>query len=120
MLNRLFPVVPRLLLAVLLATFLSPGFGWQVVTSHSGAVTIAAVVAPDEAGHDHDADADHHESAAHGDIGHLLSHLPGFVHHAAQLPAATAAGIAYPPPQYPYSHADAEPPFKPPRSFPFA
>lgn len=75
----------RLLLALMLLTFLSPDFGWQVVAGHDALAHMAAE--GDDHGHGHDHD-DHHEAVlageasghdhedAHSMIGHVLSHMP--------------------------------------------
>jgi hypothetical protein len=115
---------------VLFATFLSPGFAWQAVASHSGlAHAEQAAVAVDGDHHDHGSGAsaaihvahdDHHDAAAHADIGHLLSHLPAVMAEAAPLPSP-AAGVIDCPPRLPaVPRADPEPPYKPPRSLPSA
>lgn len=64
----------RFLLALMLATFLSPAFAWHM---HAGHDEIAAQATASHAHHD---DADSHAQAdgpmdAHASIGHLLGHL---------------------------------------------
>lgn len=69
--------VARVLLAVMLATFLAPSFGWHM---HAGHDEIAADV---QSLHGHEHDGEHHATDddgqagdAHESIGHLLGHLP--------------------------------------------
>jgi hypothetical protein len=93
----------RLLLALMLLTFLSPGFGWQVVAGHD----LLAHAAAEAHGHghdDHDHDHDHHGAVlaggtaahdhedAHSMIGHVLSHMP-----AAAVSAALTPQLPYQP-----------------------
>lgn len=112
----------QLLLAVLLATFLSPGFAWQAVASHSALAHADLAAGADDGRHHDDADRHHHDhdETAHGDIGHLLSHLPAVMSDATPMLSETAGDNAYPPRRPTFPHADPEPPFKPPRSLLFA
>lgn len=78
--------ISRLLLALMLLTFLSPGFGWQMVAAHESPLHDTAVA---EAGH-HDrghhgehpaekslaAEHDHGYGDAHTMVGHVLSQMP--------------------------------------------
>lgn len=104
---RLRLLTARLLLAVMLLTFLSPNFGWQVVAGHELLGHPAAEVADHDPHHDagtrddhvphgHGGEHDEHERAAshghdhedaHSMIGHVLSHMPATTLSSA-LPAA--------------------------------
>lgn len=80
----------RLLLALMLLTFLSPSFGWQIVAGHELLERAAVAV---EADHHHGHEHDHHDAAptdaslthehehedAHSMIGHVLSHMPATI-----------------------------------------
>jgi hypothetical protein len=117
--RKIIPFALRLLLAVMLATFLAPNFAWQTVASHGEVAHADGVAVADDVDHHHDDDAHHqdHDEAAHSQIGHLLSHLPVVMpEHTPILPPA-ATQTAYPPPHHTFALADIEPPFKPPRSF---
>ena len=69
--------VGRVLLAVMLATLLSPTFGWHM---HAGHHEIEAAADSHDHGHDqgghHSRDDGEGEIDAHASIGHLLGHLP--------------------------------------------
>lgn len=122
--KRLVDLASRLLLVALLATFLSPRFGWQSVASHDELAHADSAVRA-HADHHHAPDAHHdghgdHDDSAHGEIGHLLSHLPVVPSDfkAAPPPAAESAG--FPPRLSIVRVADLEPPYEPPRSSLFA
>lgn len=124
MATAIFPLTLRLLVVVLLASFLSPAFAWQKLASHSALAHADAVVVADEAHHDHDHDGagygHDHDDAAHGHIGHLLSHLPVMTADIAPLLPAPAHTVFYPARRCSVTHADPEPPYKPPRNVLFA
>lgn len=122
MARKILPLTIRLLLVVLLATFLSPSFAWQAVASHEASAHADSGVVADDVDHHHEADAHHHDhdEAAHGEIGHLLSHLPVVVPDSTPLLPPAATPIAYPARHHTFPHADPEPPYKPPRSVLFA
>lgn len=71
--------ISRFLLALMLATFLSPSLAWHMHAQHH------EIAAEAKAGHGHDHDGDHHAASngagdahasdAHASIGHLLGHL---------------------------------------------
>jgi hypothetical protein len=122
MMKKTLPLTLRLLLVVLMGTFLSPSFGWQMVASHGESDHASVAVMADHAdihlesdGRDHD-----HDDVAHGQIGHLLSHLPVFIYETAPILAPAAVRNAYPVRRHTFSYADTEPPFKPPRNILFA
>lgn len=121
--TRLIDLASRLLLVVLLATFLSPGFGWQSVASHGElAHADMAVVAHGGHHHEHEHDAHHadHGDAAHSEIGHLLSHLPMLLSEIEAAPRPATASTDFPPRHSTVPLADLEPPYEPPRSPLFA
>ena len=122
MLKRNRPLILRLLLVVLLATFLSPNFAWQTVASHSAVAHADVGIVAEHVGHHHEVDVHHQDQddAAHGQIGHLISHLPAVMSGSTPLPSLAAARIAYPAREHSFAHADPEPPFKPPRDLLFA
>ena len=114
MLFRLNRSIARLLLAVMLATFLSPSFAWHMHADHHEIAAHAEMPAP----HEHDGD-DHAgmdaQSGAHASIGHLLGHLTMHVPQFGVFPSpaiqgsAPEAAIPAPP-----IAADSSPPFRPP------
>jgi len=63
-------MIVRMLLALMLATFLSPGFAWHMNADHR---TVLGHM------HDHDDDPSHADDDSHADahasIGHMLGHL---------------------------------------------
>lgn len=79
-------ITRRLLTALMLLTFLSPGFGWQMVASHDLLEHEDVAVELDPHDHDDPHDRDHHEAGpapdehphedAHSMIGHVLGHMP--------------------------------------------
>lgn len=95
MTSRLGLLAGRLLLEVMLLTFLSPSFGWQVIAGHD--LLEHGPVAVEEEHHPHARDGDHddhdqpiphghdHEDA-HSMIGHVLSHMPAVTVSAALPP----------------------------------
>lgn len=100
----------RLLLAVMLATLLSPSFAWHMHAEHEEIVA-----------HGHEHGGDEHAATdgaggAHTSIGHLLGHLPMQMSRfeipvaLAEEVAPPAAASAPPPP------AESPPPYRPPLS----
>lgn len=74
MLHRVSRKIAYLLIAALLATVLSPSFGWESVASQAAhGHDVAALNDHDGPTGQGDEDSHHH----HGCAGHLLSHLPG-------------------------------------------
>ncbi|MBI5660226.1 MAG: DUF2946 family protein [Nitrosomonadales bacterium] len=122
MMKKIFQHTLRLLLVVLIGTFMSPSFAWQMVDSHSEQADTSVVIS--DAGH-HESHMHHHhdndgddDDAAHGQIGHLLSHLPVITHEAATTLLPATNPVAYPTHYTIAACVDAELPFKPPRSLP--
>jgi hypothetical protein len=107
----------RLLLFVLLVTFLSPSLGWQLLASHEQIEheRIEHAHAPAALHDNHD-----HETDAHGHIGHLLTHMP--VHISTVTPPAPAPGATPGPsaPSLSTTFRDSEPPHHPPSVLSFA
>ena len=116
----IFIFISRLLLVVLIGTFMSPGFAWQMIDSHSEQADISVVMG--DAGHHehhhHDNDGDD-DDAAHGQIGHLLSHLPIVVSDIAPLLPAQESSAIFPGYARVFACTANDPPFKPPRNFLF-
>lgn len=127
----------RLLLAVMLLTFLAPGFGWQLVAGHELLSQAAAEMADHRRQHDAGAadaprrqdrageHADptrqayhgHDHEVAHGMAGHVLSHMPAPPSHAAlplYAPHQPVMQGAEPPLLLPQSPPDQ--PYRPPQS----
>ena len=105
----------RILLFVMLATFLSPSLGWQMIASHeqlahAGSALPVITYGDDHAGHDDQSDA-------HGAIGHLLTHMPMDLLATATIrfsPGAECELRALP---FSFHDTAAEAPFRPPRSY---
>ena len=108
--HRVRLLASRVLLFAMLATFLSPSLGWQMIASHEQlehAGTSLSVL-------HHEGDHDDHGDA-HGSIGHLLTHMP--IHLATSgLFVLTSGGeselLA---PQFSLHSSIPEAPFRPPR-----
>lgn len=70
--HRVYLLTARLTTLVLLATLLSPHFGWQMLASHDELEHVLAhSTQGEDARHHHD-----HENDAHSLLGHLLTHMP--------------------------------------------
>lgn len=121
MARKIFPLTSRLLFVVLFATFLSPSFAWEKVASHGVSAHADAVMAAGDVDHGHEGDghSHDHDDAAHGQIGHLLSHLPVMTADIAAALPPTVGGIVYPAHHHAVVYADPEPPYKPPRTLLF-
>lgn len=117
MATRLIHSVSRWLLVVLLATFLSPDFGWQTLASHGGLAHVDPVATVPDGDHDHDHGHHHgdHDDGAHAEIGHLLSHLPVVSVGTAHVFHQAVGGTQAPSREHAFLCADAEPPDEPPR-----
>lgn len=122
MMNPIFIPTLRLLLVVLIGTFMSPSFAWQMIDSHNE-TTIASVVGNDDH-HHHENDLYHHHheddgdgdvDTAHGQIGHLLSHMPAVLQEVKSLPLSPADSIAFSACLRTFAFAATDPPYKPPR-----
>ena len=102
----------RVLLIAMLATFLSPSLGWQMVASHEQLEH--AGVAVTVAGHDHDGDHDDHADA-HSSIGHVLTHMPIDLAATTTIRFSPGNESELLPPQFSVHDTPPESPFRPPR-----
>jgi hypothetical protein len=84
MFGRFRYLYPRILLVMMLVTFLSPSMGWGTVASHEQLTHATVEIDWEELEHGHSHD-NHHSSLpdeshdyqdAHSSIGHLLAHMP--------------------------------------------
>jgi hypothetical protein len=75
-----FRFIARLVLAVMLVTFLSPSFAWESLAAHDeSGHAVAHSHAPEGAAAAQHGDGENaHEDGAHGLIGHLFAHMPAF------------------------------------------
>jgi hypothetical protein len=123
-----FPkIILRLLLVVLIGTFMAPGFAWQMIDSHSEEADVQ--MASDASHHEHESNFllyhhHHHddgddEDLAHTQIGHLMGHMPAVIYEAGSLPIHPAQWIAYPDYCLTFALVGISPPFKPPRTYLF-
>jgi hypothetical protein len=120
-------IILRLLLVVLLGTFMAPGFAWQMIDSHSEEtdVPMANDAGHHERGsgllyhHHHHDDGDDDEDMAHTQIGHLMGHMPAVIYETGSLPIHSAQWIAYPDYCLTFALVGIAPPFKPPRIYLF-
>ncbi|MDO8312000.1 MAG: hypothetical protein Q7T25_08680 [Sideroxyarcus sp.] len=121
--NKIFTSTLRLLLVVLIGTFMSPSFAWEMLDSHSEEARLSVMGDADH--HDEKIEAHHHHhdsdggDAAHSQLGHLLSHLPALMHMIELAPVAASTSSRVPTETYSLIQADTAPPFKPPRNFLF-
>lgn len=125
MMNRILTSTLRLLLAVLISTFMSPSFAWQMIDGHHE-TTIASAIGNDDHYHQendlhhhhhHDHDGEGDDDTSHNQIGHLLSHLPVVMQQIKSLPVSPADSSPFPVCKRTFACAAKYPPFKPPRSF---
>jgi len=107
-------LVARLVLAVMLATFLAPGFGWQANATHDE-IAHASPGHLDAHHHDHDSDTANHDDEAHSAVGHLLGHLPAFLSSIAALPAIAPPRSEFAEMFVQWPRISLEPPLRPPR-----
>lgn len=100
----------RALLFVMLATFLSPSLGWQLIASHDqlghagGSLAIA----------DHADEHDDH-SDAHSSIGHVLTHMPIDLGATTTIRLSLGKESELLSPQFSLHDTPPEAPFRPPR-----
>lgn len=107
----------RLLLVVLVSTFMSPSFAWQMIDSRNE-TTIASFSGNDDH-HHHDDDGEGDVDTTHSQIGHLLSHLPVLMVDIAPLPVVQADASAFSACGIVFTFTATDPPYKPPRTFLF-
>ena len=104
--------VARVLLALMLATFFSPSFGWHM---HAGHHEIEAATQPHDHGHGHsDHSGSEGEIDAHASIGHLLGHLPMQLMQSALFIASAEAVAPDDAVAVPLIASDSSPPYRPP------
>lgn len=109
--------VARVLVAVMLATLLSPSFGWHM---HAGHHEIEAAADSHDLGHGHDQGGHHSgddgegEIDAHASIGHLLGHLPMQLMQSALFIASAEAVAPDDAVPVPLMTSDSSPPYRPP------
>jgi len=114
----------RLLLVVLVSTFMSPSFAWQMIDSHNE-TTIASLLGNDDHHHEHDLYHHHHhdedgegdDDTAHSQIGHLLSHLPAVMRDIVALPMSVTNSSVFAICIVAFTYTTTDPPFKPPRNY---
>lgn len=102
----------RILLFAMLATFLSPSLGWQMVASHEQLEHAGMAISV--AGHDHGDNHDEHADA-HSSIGHVLTHMPIDLVATTTIRFPPGSESAMPSPQFSYHDTPLESPFRPPR-----
>lgn len=100
----------RVLLFAMLATFLSPSLGWQMVASHEqlehAGVAVSVV----------DHEDDHHDHGdAHSSIGHLLTHMPIDLAATTTIRFSSGTEAELLSPQFSLHDTPPESPFRPPR-----
>lgn len=100
----------RVILVVILATFLSPTLGWEMIAGHELAHSDT-----NDADHNHDRDPKSHDHKnPHSFMGHLLTHMPMGFSSAPQIDAAPSVIADLPDPLYSEEYNFPEPPFHPP------
>lgn len=110
--------VLRLLLVVLISTFMSPGFAWQMIGSHHEAGVTSVL---SEGHHTHHESDTHHDDGegdidtSHTQIGHQLSHLPAVVFDRISLPAMQDDAAQFYIGTSTIAFTASDPPYKPPR-----
>ncbi|MGH8727950.1 MAG: hypothetical protein ACREV9_07295 [Burkholderiales bacterium] len=113
--QRLHEVVARVMLFVILATFLSPTLGWEMIASHDDLAHSDRSMNASVTDHDYDGSPkDHEHENPHGFIGHLLTHMPLSFSSAPQIAALPPNRADLPDPLYSVGHNFPEPPFRPP------
>jgi hypothetical protein len=123
MTGRLITSTLRFLLVVLISTFMSPSFAWEMMDSHSEETRLSVT---GDAGHHGKIEAHHHhhqgiggDNSAHSQIGHLLSHLPVMTHQVELMPTPLSTSTEIPAEICSLAQADTVPPYKPPRNILF-
>jgi hypothetical protein len=110
MIFRVPKLASRILLFVMLATFLSPSLGWQMIASHEQLEHAGVSLAISDHANEND---DH--SDAHSSIGHVLTHMP--IDLGATITIRPSLGKEPEPLSPQFSPRDTPPkaPFRPPR-----
>ena len=108
----------RLLLLVMLASFLSPSFGLGLVASHA---QLAHMTVGVDADHEHGQPGPQHDTQehkdAHSSIGHLLTHLSVGLFEMPRLGFSPQVQTYFPEQDSLVLHRVTQPPFRPPRAF---
>lgn len=110
--SRVLRLVSRVVLLVMLATFLSPSLGWQMIASHD---QLAHAAASHGAGADHDHDGRGDHGDAHSSIGHVFTHMPMNVVAISFVVPPAGKNLAPLPPKFSVPDTPCEALFKPPR-----
>jgi hypothetical protein len=106
--------IAHLLLAVMLMTFLAPGFGWHAHATHEE-IAHSSLDRMGSQHHEHDADTSGHDDEAHGVIGHLLGHLPAFASDGARWEPTPPPSSEFREVIVQWPRISPEPPLRPPR-----
>lgn len=110
------------LLALMLATFLSPTLGWGMVASHDTLAHGISAVERVDLHHDHDhhqpsiPDDTHDHQDAHTSIGHLLSHMPASLFEVPRFGVVPTGNSAIAFLYQPVLQLNPEPPLRPPKA----
>lgn len=123
MFHRTPKLLLRFVLLVMLATFLSPSFGWGMVASHDQLEHAFAGPEHVSTGHGHpghdatdtQSDSQDHQDA-HTSIGHLLTHMSAGLFEMPRLDIPPRAQAELPAPSTLVLHIVPKPLFRPPRA----
>ena len=119
MFRRAQKITLRLVLFVMLASFLSPSFGLGLVASHAQLAHMWVGV--EHAGHDHGHSGPQHDKQdhqdAHSSIGHLLTHMSVDLLDLPSLGFSPQVQAYLPDQDSLIHHNVTQPPFRPPRVF---
>lgn len=119
--------ISRLLLALMLLTFLSPGFGWQMVAAHELPAHDTAVAKAEHHDRGHPGEppaekslADEHDHGygdAHTMVGHVLSQMPATFLMPFQVHVSPQVAVKHPKePLFFIPAPPADPPYRPPQT----
>jgi len=119
MMRRLVGTLSRMMLTVMLVTFMSPCLGGHLLATHEGMERAAAAQPSEHARGEAPSEGhDHHD--LHSLIGHLLGHLPAFTTAPLTLPGAPGGSSLICEAVRALPHNTALPLFEPPRPSSFA
>jgi hypothetical protein len=113
----LLKILARVLLVTMLASVLSPAFGWEMHASHDELAHSAQLAVDEYDGHE-DGGHGHEHGDPHSLIGHLFSHLPSLPSGFVRLSPSPAAGFDFAAALVHIAPYFPEPPFRPPREGP--
>lgn len=117
MFRQIHSLATRLLLVVMIGTFLSPSLGWGMAASHGQLEHVDLALSVTEAEHEHhDEDEGHEHHEAHASVGHMLSHLPVDLSSATHLFFGTRSEADLPDLLFSIPHSVFEPPYRPPQA----